>query len=161
MELNENTKYVSELTTALAYYKLIYVESLTKDKSLDSFILLGGEDYLDKVIREDSDNISLETTNLYMMKKFNRLIKTATTGRVSLSNIILKDINNLGWLDEIISEIDPSEKLRDTICGSCSYEVYDKIINSRIIGSSHINEKKELQTECEEVLKLLKKNSIN
>lgn len=155
---NENIKFIKELTAALAYYKLIYIEIITKDKSVDAFRMLGAESYFNKVIEEDKEeNISLESTNLYMIKKFNELMKIAKSGRVSLSTIVTKDLDNLEWLGEIIDNIDPNEKLKDTICNSCSYDVYDEVFSSKIKEATISYKKRVLEDECDSILKLSKK----
>lgn len=157
---NENIKFIKELTSALAYYKLLYIGIITKEKSIDAFKMLGAESYFNKLIEEDKEgNISLESTNLYMIKKFNDLMKIAKSGRVSLSNIVVNDINNLGWLGEIVDNLDPNEKLKDSICNNCSYEVYDKIFSSKILVATVSYKKRVLENECDSILKLSKKNN--
>ena len=92
-----------------------------------------------------------------MMQKFNGLIKTVRKGRVSLSTIITNDLANLDWLGEIISTIDPKEKLKDTICKSCSYELYEQLISTKLLESPEIHSKREIEKECNSILKLSKK----
>ena len=129
MEKNENIGFIKDVTVAIAYYKLIYIESITKDKSYDAFIMLGGNHVYDRVIQGvKEENISLEKTNLEMLERLCNLVFEANCVPVSLSSITTKELEHMGWLKELVDVLDPQATLKETICNSCSFEVYNKLI---------------------------------
>lgn len=150
-ELYDGYDYVNDLTKVLTYFKLIYIEKLTKDKSYDTFRMLGGDDLFETFIMK-ADPHTLSSTNIEMLDKLYSLINNAS--EVSLSHIVKVEIEHLDWLGEI--EIIPTELVTDTITRYASISVYENKIKDRLTSSYSINSEKKAMVKCKDIIGISK-----
>ena len=111
------------------YYKLVYVEKLSYDKDIDTFIMLGGKSLVNR-LKNDSDNryIDLDKTNFGIISRLNNKTNQYVSRYISSTTNIKEELTHLGWLNEVIESIDEGEKLYDTIVNNANINVYGSII---------------------------------
>ena len=103
LEVKDEIRIERKVEAVLLYFKLVYLRSLTADKTESSFIMLNG-DKVEKRVNEDMENglIPLDMQNvdliLELEKRYNELLESKS----SVSKIYDREFENVSWLVDLV-----------------------------------------------------------
>ena len=121
-----------KVESILDYFKLLYVEKLTYRCSTDTFKMLNGEYLFRKLLKNDKEGIiSLDKTNTELVEELKNGMESVLTNTISINGILKKELDQLRWLPEIISEVVPDDTARESIVNFSSFGTYNDVINSK------------------------------
>ena len=151
-EEKQELKSIEEkLEAVLSYFKLLYIEYLTYNKSVSGFKLLYGDCLIEKVLDDDSKKlISLNSTNYMLTQDL----------QIFVNKIILQGnkINNaygdLDWVSEIVSQIPADEKAIDTMARFLPYDLYAEVLKKH--DRLPMPKERIMQKRLSEVCKIVK-----
>ena len=128
-EFEKDIEQEKRTMAIINFYKLIYIEKLAFDKSLDTFVMLGGESAMNRLKMDVSDNlISLNKSNYSVISSLNSRIDKCVNGHITLGPNFREEVAHLGWLSEMIEDIDEEETLYNTLVINSNSFVYEDMI---------------------------------
>ena len=125
----ENIKLEMKIHAILNYYKLIKLENLTKNEKYDVFKLCGGEEsfnnFINDYYEEEFEGIN---NNCDMSSKLKEYISLIVAGKYSYSIMLLKELRDSSWLNDVEPLIDGNENIFDTVIRNASSDVRRKLL---------------------------------
>lgn len=162
-KFDEDLRLEKDILVVLNYYKLLYIEKLTKDKDYSVFQMLNGMKIFNKLVSDiNGGAFSFEYSNFDIINNFKIRLERFNGEKISASPILTKELENIDWVDDVISFVEPSDKVCDSILVNANPEVFDKMVSveTRLRFSSY-NKKYLMNKKFSDVKKLLKKNKGN
>lgn len=156
MEKFNNDRELEKKTQAIIdYFKLVYIEKLTKDKNIDAFKMLDGENLLNKVIDNNENSlISLNHTNFNFITDLKSKLEEVNS--IKISSSLAYSFSNLGWLEELITELKADETGYDTIFENAPTEVFDNIFSKDFTMNIKYSKERIMINKVKELLKSTK-----
>ena len=149
-----------KVESILDYFKLLYVEKLTYRCSTDTFKMLNGEYLFRKLLENDKEGIiSLDKTNTELVEELKNGMESVLTDTISINGILKKELDQLRWLPEIISEVVPDDTARESIVNFSSFGTYNDVFSDIEILPSTKN--KIMQKRAKEICILTQKKENN
>ena len=151
----EERKENKKIDAIIDYFKLLYIEDISKDKSMSAFKMLNGDLLLEKVFEADSNRlISLDSTNYMLVQDL----------QLYVSKYILLENDNsfyidLDWISEIIGKIPADEKAIETIAKFLPYNIYEKVLEKH--SKLPMPKERIMQKRINEISKIVKTEENN
>jgi hypothetical protein len=140
-----------KLDAILSYFKLLYIEYLTCNKSISGFKLLYGDCLLEKVFDDDQKRvISLNSTNYMLAQDLQIYVSKALENDKKICGMY----GDLEWVNEIVSIIPADEKAIETIASFLPYELYAEVLKEH--NRLPMPKERIMQKRISEVCKIIK-----
>ncbi len=150
-EQDELYLIMCKLEAILNYFKLIYIEELTYNRSISGFKMLYGDSLIEKVFDDDKNKlISLNSTNYMLVQDLQIYISKIIDGGRSINGYY----GDLDWINEIVSKITADEKAIETIARFLPYDLYDKVLKK--CDRLPMSKERILQKRINEINKIMK-----
>lgn len=162
-KFDNDIKIESAILTTLNYYKLLYIENLTKDKDYSVFEMLGGTKAFNRLLNDVNNSLfSFDYLNFDIVTNFKNDISKITTIQTSNSPILTKELNNIDWIEDVIAFIEPSDRVCDSILLNSNLEVFNKMVSvESTLRFSQYNKKYLMNKKIDDVKKMIKKYKEN
>ena len=108
LEVKDEIRIERKVEAVLLYFKLVYLRSLTADKTESSFIMLNG-DRVEKRVNEDITNglIPLDMQNVDLIIELERRFNELLESKSSVSKIYDREFENVSWLVDLCRVMNP------------------------------------------------------
>lgn len=136
--MDENVKLEKEIDAILNYFKLILVEQVTKNKSLEAFKLLNGVDMFKKLEKDIvSGFIELDDTNYKLYQRLIEKMKESEKVKYSFSPLFVfagkdeaENERKINWLSDVEMDVNCIHKsFIDTVRENCSEDVLYNVVD--------------------------------
>ena len=129
VDFEQDRKKEKELDCIIDYFKLVYIERLTKDRDYATFKMLDGDKIFERLeINNEEGLFSFSTKNFDLLNDLKNKLGIVLSSSYSLS--YKKQFTELDWLTNVMEYIDINERVYDSLINNASYDVLN-VLNEK------------------------------
>ena len=129
VDFEQDRKREKELDCIIDYFKLVYIERLTKDRDYATFKMLDGDKIFERLeINNEEGLFSFSAKNFDLLNDLKNKLGIVLSSSYSLS--YKKQFTELDWLTNVMEYIDINERAYDSLINNASYDILN-VLNEK------------------------------